>query len=72
MPVIYSYRVRKVADKRMAASLVSGFAEDCTSLEELEKLKVKDTFFIKRERGTGRPTKKERRDIDRLTGDILD
>ena len=36
------------------------------SEEELKKLEVKETFFIKRDRGSGRPTKKERRIIDKL------
>ena len=37
-----------------------------TVLEELDKLKINESFFFNRERGTGRPTKKERRQIDKL------
>jgi len=40
--------------------------EDITPEEELQKLKLQDDFFVKRDRGTGRPTKKERRLLDDL------
>jgi ribosome-associated heat shock protein Hsp15 len=70
MPVIYSFRVKQTVEKRLSAKLVPGYLEDLTSLEELEKLKVNDSFFIRRERGTGRPTKKERRQIDKLNNTV--
>lgn len=66
MPVIYSYKVIEAIQKRVGAKLVEQFAEDLTPQEELDKLKMKDDFFVKRERGSGRPTKKERRLIDKL------
>lgn len=66
LPVIYSYKVLKLTDKRMSAKLVPEYLEDKTSIEELNKLNINETFFIKRERGAGRPTKKERRLIDKL------
>jgi ribosome-associated heat shock protein Hsp15 len=68
MPVVYSYRVIEPIQKRVGAKLVAQFAEDITPQEELDKLKQQDDFFYKRERGAGRPTKKERRDLDRLKG----
>jgi hypothetical protein len=37
-----------------------------TSVEEISKLKVKDNIFYTREKGSGRPTKKERRTLDRI------
>jgi ribosome-associated heat shock protein Hsp15 len=64
LPVIYTLRVTALVENRLPASRVSEFAEDLTSPEELEKLKIKDTAFFKRDRGTGRPTKKERRLLD--------
>lgn len=68
LPVVYTYKVIQVIEHRQSAKVVKNFFEDLTSIEELSKLKIQDSFFIKRDRGTGRPTKKERRDLD----DILD
>jgi len=68
MPVVFTYRVIEPIQKRVGAKLVEQFAEDITPQEELDKLKQQDDFFYKRERGAGRPTKKERRDLDRLKG----
>jgi ribosome-associated heat shock protein Hsp15 len=66
LPVIYNFQVKGIIDKRISAKLVQDYLEDLTSLEELNKLNISETFFIKRDRGTGRPTKRERRDIDKL------
>lgn len=66
MPVLYSLLVKEVLEKRVSAKLAPDYCEDQTTIEELNKLNVKETFYINRERGTGRPTKKERRDIDKL------
>jgi ribosome-associated heat shock protein Hsp15 len=65
-PVNYSYKIIALPANRISAKLVPDYIEDLTSREELSKLENKDTFFIKRDRGTGRPTKKERRLIDKL------
>lgn len=66
MPIVYALLVKGVLEKRVSAKLAPEYVEDQTSVEELNKLNVKETFYINRERGTGRPTKKERRDIDKL------
>lgn len=66
MPVYYSYRVKEPLEKRVGAKIVGQYVEDITPPEELEKLKMQDDFFIKRDRGAGRPTKKERRLLDDL------
>jgi ribosome-associated heat shock protein Hsp15 len=66
-PVIYSYRVKEILGKRVGAKLVAEYIEDITSAEELQKLDVTQggaLFF--RDRGAGRPTKKDRRDIGRV------
>jgi ribosome-associated heat shock protein Hsp15 len=65
-PVVYSYRVKKLLGKRLSAKLIVDYVENITPEEELKKLEVKETFFVRRDRGTGRPTKKERRIIDKL------
>jgi ribosome-associated heat shock protein Hsp15 len=67
MPVIYSYRVKDPIEKRVGARIVEDFVENITPPEELLKLKMQDDFFVKRDRGTGRPTKKERRLLDDIT-----
>lgn len=65
--VTYQFKVLELIDKRQGAKLVSQFVEDLTPEEELNKLKAPvETFFLKRDRGTGRPTKKDRRQMDSL------
>ena len=65
--VTYQYRVIALIDKRQGAKLVPQYAENITPQEELDKLKSPvETFFLKRDRGSGRPTKKERRQMDSL------
>jgi ribosome-associated heat shock protein Hsp15 len=68
-PVIYTYKIKNLISNRLPAKLVAEYIEDLTSVEELNKLTINETFFIKRDRGTGRPTKKERRTIDKLHDD---
>ena len=67
-PVVFSYKVLGLLAKRLSARLVKEYVKDITPEAELEKLKVKETFFINRDKGSGRPTKKERRIIDKLRG----
>ena len=65
--VKYLYKVRQIAEKRMGAQLVPEFLEDITPEEELEKLKSAQKQPIQtREKGQGRPTKRERRMMDKL------
>jgi ribosome-associated heat shock protein Hsp15 len=72
-PVIYTYRVIEPIENRVSAKLVEQFIEDLTSDEEKIKLDFTHTGgTIYRDKGTGRPTKKERRLIDRITGDMND
>ncbi len=64
-PITRSYKVLAVAEKRMSAKLAVGFVEDVTPQEELDLLEVqKHMNWNIRERGTGRPTKKDRRNLD--------
>ena len=69
-PVNYTFRVIEPIENRVAAKLVSRFLEDITPEEEKLKLDYRQaggTFF--RDKGTGRPTKKERRLTDKLKDD---
>lgn len=68
-PVIYTVKVLEIAEKRMGAKLVPDFMEDLTPQEELNKLDLmKFNIDGYRQRGTGRPTKKERRNLDDFIG----
>ena len=61
----YTYRVTGLIENRVGAQLVPQYAENLTPQSELDKLKAPvETFFVKRDRGTGRPTKKDRRSMD--------
>lgn len=63
--VQYTYKLRQLTDHRLGAKLVPEYAENLTPQSELDKLKAPvETFFLRRDRGTGRPTKKERREIE--------
>jgi len=65
--VSYTYRVLELVDKRQGAKLVPNYAENQTPQEELDKLRAPvETFFLKRDRGAGRPTKKDRRQMESL------
>ena len=65
----FEYKVMKIAEKRMSAKMVPDYLNNITAEEELAKLKSSKVFSIqKRERGKGRPTKKERRTMDKLQG----
>ena len=67
LPVTWSFRVLEPISNRQPAKNVALYAENITPAEELEKLNVpRETIFIQRDRGTGRPTKKERRELDDL------
>ena len=58
----FMYKVLKIAEKRMGAKLVPDFLEDITPEEELAKLESAQTQPTQnREKGQGRPTKRERR-----------
>ena len=65
--VRYTYKVLAPLEKRVGAKEVEKYAENLTPESELDKLHAPvETFFIKRDRGSGRPTKKERREMDSL------
>lgn len=72
-PVTYSFKVLALADKRMGAKLVPDFLENVTTPEQYEILEMnKISGFVDRRKGLGRPTKKERRELEQFTGDTPD
>ena len=71
MPGVYQYRVVELVSSRQPAKNVPLYAADITPQSELDKLNVpRETIFIVRDRGTGRPTKKERRELDSLMDNL--
>ena len=69
--VTYRYKVLRLAEKRMGAQLVSEYAENLTPPEELAKLQAPvESFFVQRDRGSGRPTKKDRRNMEEMWNSI--
>ena len=66
-PITRTFRVVDLAQKRVSAAAAAELVEETTPAKEFDKLRLlRITTFARRERGTGRPTKKERREIDRL------
>ena len=66
-PITYSFRVLKCAENRVGAKLVPELMENITPQEQYEILEMsRISGFVDRARGTGRPTKKERRDLDQF------
>ena len=69
-PITYTFRVLKAIENRVGAKLVPEMLENITSKEQYDILEMsKISGFANRMRGTGRPTKKERRDLDEFLGD---
>lgn len=67
----FTYRVIALTEARMGAQLVPDFAENLTPDSEMEKLRVpRETVQFQRDRGTGRPTKKDRRILDDLIDNL--
>jgi ribosome-associated heat shock protein Hsp15 len=71
LPVIYTYRIIQPVENRVSPKLVNNYIEDLTPEQEKIKLNIKHTGFLSyRLKGSGRPTKKERRSLDRFTDDF--
>lgn len=70
-PITYSFEVLNLTENRMGAKLVPEFMKDVTSPSQLEILELsKVSGFVDRARGTGRPTKKDRRDLQQFAEDL--
>lgn len=64
-PITYSFKVLELTSNRIGAKLVPDYLENITPPEQYEILELnKISGFVDRARGTGRPTKKDRRDLD--------
>lgn len=67
-PVTFSFKVKQAIEKRVGAKLVPEILENVTPPEQYELLEMsKISGFVDRARGTGRPTKKDRRSLEEFT-----
>lgn len=67
-PITYSFKVLDVTERRMGAKLVPDFLENVTPPEQYELLEMnRISGFVNRAKGLGRPTKKDRRELDQFT-----
>ena len=71
-PVTYSFRILKTIEQRVGAKLVPEVYENVTPQSQYELLEMsRISGFVDRARGTGRPTKKERRALDNFVDPVL-
>jgi len=67
----WQFKVLKCIEKRVGAKIAAECREDLTPQEQIDKLKmIKSGWIPRRAKGEGRPTKKDRRAIDRLFEEI--
>lgn len=67
-PITYSFRVLQAIERRVGPRLITEVLQDVTTPDQLELLELsRISGFINRARGTGRPTKKDRRSIETFT-----
>lgn len=64
-PIVYSFKIKQAIENRVGAKLIPDILENVTPADQLEILEIsKISGFLNRAKGTGRPTKKERRELD--------
>lgn len=69
-PITYSFEVLDLIERRVGAKLAADYRKDVTTPEQLEVLEMsKLSGFVDRARGTGRPTKKDRRELETFIED---
>ena len=70
-PVTYSFKILKTIEQRVGAKLLPEIYENVTPADQYELLEMnRISGFVDRQRGTGRPTKKERRALDEFLFDV--
>lgn len=71
-PITYRFRIKQPIEHRVGAKLLPEILENITPPEQYELLEMsRISGFIDRAKGTGRPTKKERRDLDQFTAPVF-
>ena len=69
-PITYTYEILRLSENRLGAKLVPDYLRDITPPDQLELLELaRLSTQANRDRGTGRPTKKDRRDIEQFIAD---
>lgn len=72
-PITYSFKILDAIEQRVGAKLIPGVYENVTTADQYELLEMnRISGFVDRARGTGRPTKKERRSLDAFIGPSLE
>lgn len=72
-PITYSFKILKTIEQRVGAKLLPDIYENVTTADQYELLEMnRISGFVNRQRGTGRPTKKERRALDEFVGTSLE
>lgn len=72
-PITYSFKILDAIEQRVGAKLIPGVYENVTTPDQYELLEMnRISGFVDRARGTGRPTKKERRSLDAFIGPSLE
>lgn len=70
-PIEYSFRVVQLLGSRVGAKRVAEFMENVTPRDQYELLELQRVSgFVDRAKGLGRPTKKDRRDLDQFAEDL--
>ena len=71
-PITYSFKVLKAIEQRVGAKLIPEIYENVTDPKQYELLEMsRISGFVDRARGTGRPTKKERRALDAFVEPVI-
>ena len=72
-PITYSFKILQAIEQRVGAKLIPQVYENVTTPDQYELLEMtRISGFVDRARGTGRPTKKERRSLDAFIGPSLE
>lgn len=71
-PITYSFEVLQTIEKRVGAKLIPEVYKNVTDAKQYELLEMsRISGFVDRARGTGRPTKKDRRQLDAFVDPAL-
>ena len=72
-PITHSFKILQAIEQRVGAKLIPQVYENVTTPDQYELLEMtRISGFVDRARGTGRPTKKERRSLDAFIGPSLE